>query len=745
MSLDLPQIDPPGIDKSDDDAGGIPIESLDPPMDSRRKDQRRRDSGLTCVALIGAYYRKPVEPLWIRHELGLGARRAEGDDLVRAALLAGFSARRLQGARPDRLTRIPKPAIIGLNDGTYTILGKSPDGLTLLDHATYEARPTTLEEIQRRWTGEIVQISQNKEEQTGDESFGIGWFVAALARYRQPLLEVLALSLFVQIFALVTPLLFQVVIDRVLVHNAVSTLNIVVTALVVFALFEASLTYLRNYILAHTSSRVDAELGAKLYQKLFHLPMIYFEKRATGQTISRFRELENIRQFLTGQGLLSIVDLCFSVVFLAVLFMYSVRLALFVVVMIPCFVLFISSVRPALRERIKAKFYRGAESQQFLVETVSSAATVKAAAVEPLVRRQWEERLARYLKTAFRAGTLSSFGQSGLQFLNKLSTVGILYFGAHEVMSGHLTVGGLIAFNMISAQMQSPILKLASLWQDFQQVQISVERIGDILNTPSEPKPAYHVTLPRIRGAISFESVTFQYNFDQKAVLRDIHFRVAPGEMIGIVGPSGSGKSTITKLLQRFYIPTTGSVFVDGFDVAHVDPAWLRRQIGVVLQENLLFNRTVHENIALTTPNASRERVVSMAKLAGADEFIRSLPYGYDTVIEERGANLSGGQRQRIAIARALMREPRILILDEATSALDYESEKIIQDNMSEIAAGKTVLIIAHRLAAVRRCNRILSVVNGQIVEEGSHEELVDKPDGTYANLWRLQSRSGEE
>lgn len=741
MSLDLPSIDTAPADDTDT---STLAPTVDPRQDGRRVHLRRRDSGLTCVALIGTYYRKPVEPLWLRHELGLGGRRATGDDLVRAAILAGFSARRLPREQPDRLTRLPKPAIIGLADGSYTILGKGPDGLTLLDHATYDARATTLEEIQRLWSGEIIQISQNKETGSGDESFGIGWFMAALARNRSPFIEVLALSFFVQIFALITPLLFQVVIDRVLVHNAVSTLNIVVTALVVFGFFEAALTYLRNYILSHTSSRVDAELGAKLYDKLFQLPMIYFEKRPTGQTITRFRELENIRQFLTGQGLLSIVDLCFSLVFFAVLFMYSVKLSLVVAFMIPCFVLFISSVRPVLRERIKAKFYRSAESQQFLVETVSSASTVKAAAVEPLIRQQWEERLARYLKTAFRAGTLSSFGQSGLQFLNKLSTVSILYFGAHEVMSGHLSVGGLIAFNMIAAQMQSPILKLASLWQDFQQVQISVERIGDILNTPSEPKPAFRVALPQIQGAISFSSVTFQYNLDQRPVLRDVNFRVSPGEMIGIVGPSGSGKSTITKLLQRFYSPSSGSVFVDGFDVAHVDPAWLRRQIGVVLQENLLFNRTVHENIALTTPGASRERVVAMARLAGADEFIRLLPYGYDTVIEERGANLSGGQRQRLAIARALMREPKILILDEATSALDYESEKIIQDNMAEIASGKTVLIIAHRLAAVRRCNRILSVVNGQIVEEGSHDELVNKPGGTYAHLWRLQSQSGE-
>jgi subfamily B ATP-binding cassette protein HlyB/CyaB len=366
--------------------------------------------------------------------------------------------------------------------------------------------------------------------------------------------------------------------------------------------------------------------------------------------------------------------------------------------------------------------------------------TLKAAAVEPVLRNQWEDRLAEYVTTSFKAVMLSSLGQNAIQLVGKATTMLVLLFGAQAVMNGELTVGALIAFNMIMNQVTAPINRLSLLWQDFQQMQISVERLGDILNTPAEPQPLAHANLPPLRGSIKIKDISFRYRLDGGEVLKGINLEIKPGEVIGIVGPSGCGKSTLTKLVQRLYNPERGQILIDGVDIGQLDAAWLRRQIGVVLQENLLFNRSIHENIALAHPGMSRGEVIAAARLAGADDFICKLPHGYDTVIEERGANLSGGQRQRLAIARALASQPRILILDEATSALDYESEQIIQRNMRDIVRGRTVIIVAHRLAAVRGCDRIVSIKDGAIVEMGTHRELIDRPDGVYANLWRLQS-----
>jgi ATP-binding cassette, subfamily B, bacterial HlyB/CyaB len=524
------------------------------------------------------------------------------------------------------------------------------------------------------------------------------------------------------------------------VHKGMSTLIVIVVGLVTLGLFETVLQYLRAYVLTHTTNRIDVELGRRLFHHLFRLPLAYFETRAAGQTVARVRELETIRSFLTGQGLTSLLDLLFTVIFIAVLLIYSVKLTLVVLASIPVYILIAAVLRPPLREQINEKFNRGARSQQFLVESVVGAPTLKAAGVEPMIQAQWEDRLAAYIRTSFDASMLGALGQNLIQFVAKATTALILFLGAQSVIDGSLTVGELIAFNMISAQVVQPILRLSQLWQDFQQVQVSVARLGDILNSPPEPVPSNLLTLPPPKGAIEFKSVCFRYRPELQDVLHDVSLSIRPGEVLGIVGASGSGKSTLTKLVQRLYSPQTGQVLLDGADVGQLDPGWLRRQIGVVLQENILFNRSIHENIALGDPAMPRGLVMHVARLAGADQFISELPQGYDTVIEERGANLSGGQRQRIAIARALATNPRILILDEATSALDYESERIIQENMKAIVQGRTVIIIAHRLAAVRPCNRIIGMRNGQIVEEGDHKSLLARKDGLYARLWALQS-----
>jgi subfamily B ATP-binding cassette protein HlyB/CyaB len=422
------------------------------------------------------------------------------------------------------------------------------------------------------------------------------------------------------------------------------------------------------------------------------------------------------------------------------MYFYSPVLTWIVLATIPCYVALSVVVTPILRSRLDEKFARGAENQAFLVEAVGGVETLKAMAVEPEMHRRWEEQLAGYVSAGFKVSNLGSAAGQIAQLINKLGTAATLYFGAILVIDGYLSVGQLVAFNMLAGRVSSPVLRLAQLWQDFQQARLSIARLGDILNTA--PEPSYNpnrAALPPIKGALRFDHVTFRYRVDGSPALTDVSIEVPPGQVVGIVGPSGSGKSTLTKLLQRLYLPESGRVLIDGTDLALVDPAWLRRQVGVVLQENVLFNRTIRDNIALADPGMPMERIIEAAKLAGAHEFILELTHGYDTMVGERGSTLSGGQRQRIAIARALVTQPRILIFDEATSALDYESESAIQRNMRRICAGRTVVIIAHRLAAVRGADRILTIEAGRVTEDGTHADLLRRG-GRYAALHRLQN-----
>ena len=705
------------------------------------------DSGLFSLAMLAAHYRIACDPAQLAHDLGLADKPATAADIVRAARRIGLKSKFYSGHGESRLKSVPLPAILHMKDGTFSILThRLNDGrLRVVSPITRLQLVEPVEQIAAKWSGDVVLVTRRAAGPGVDPKvFDFAWFLPSLWRYRKPFSHVLIASLFIQIFALVTPLFFQVVIDKVLLHKGMSTLIVISVGLAVVGLFDVVLQYLRSYALNHTTSRIDVELGARLFDHLLRLPLGYFETRAAGQTVARMRELETVRAFLTGQGLSSVIDLVFTVVFITVMFYYSKTLTFIVLGSIPIYILIAALIRPLLRERINERFNRGAMSQQFLVESVVGIHTLKAAAVEPMLRTQWEEKLAAYVQTSFQAVMLSSLGQNAIQYVSKATTVLVLFYGAHAVINGEMTVGALVAFNMMMGQVTSPILRLSQLWQDFQQVQISVERLGDILNAPPETRQLAYAALPPAKGAIKISNVEFRYQPNTPEVLKNFSIEIPEGQVIGIVGPSGSGKSTLTKLVQRLYRPDRGQIYIDGIDISQVDTSWLRRQIGVVLQENLLFNRTVHENIALANPGLPRALVIGIAKLAGADEFIAKMPLGYDTMIEERGANLSGGQRQRIAIARALATRPRILILDEATSALDYESERIIQANMRNITKGRTVIIIAHRLAAVKNCDRIIAIDDGRLVEDGTHRELLTKPDGVYAKLWRLQSENLE-
>jgi len=449
------------------------------------------------------------------------------------------------------------------------------------------------------------------------------------------------------------------------------------------------------------------------------------------------RELENVRQFITSSALTLVIDVAFGLIFLAVMFWYSPPLTLAVVISIPFYAVISLVITPVLKARVQEKFQRGAANQSLLVESLSGIQTLKACAVEPQMRQRWDEQLAGYIGSSLRVVTLGAAGSQLVGLVNKVTSAAILWFGAQAVISNSLTIGEFVAFNMLAGQISGPVLRLAQLWQDFQQFRLSIERLADIIDTPIEPNSiSAKQNLPTIQGHLRFENIVFRYRSGSPEILRDLSLEIRAGEVVGIVGRSGSGKSTLTKLLQRLYMPERGRVMVDGLDIALLDPAWLRRQIGVVLQENVLFNRSIRDNIALVDPSMPMERVMHAAQLAGAHDFILELPHGYDTVLEERGANLSGGQRQRIAIARALVTNPRILIFDEATSALDYESERVIQSNMRAICQGRTVLIVAHRLSTVRTADRILVMERGQLAEAGTHDALMHHG-GLYANLVR--------
>jgi subfamily B ATP-binding cassette protein HlyB/CyaB len=679
----------------------------------------------------------PADAAEITHQSG---KRSLGEaDLLRAARRFPVKAR-AHSSNYRRLLRTPLPALAALKDGGWLVLGRvGAEKILVQDPTAAQPELLTRQDFVERWNGRLILITSRAALTDPARKFGIGWFIGAVKKYRTSLGEVLVASFFLQIFALLTPLFFQVVIDKVLVHRGLSTLEVLALGLGLLSLFDVVLGGLRTYLFAHTTNRIDVELGARLFHHLLRLPMAYFQARRVGDTVARVRELETIRQFLTSSALTLVLDLFFACVFITVLFIYSPLLALVVAGALPLYVVLSLGVTPTFRARLNEKFQRGAENQAFLVEAVAGVETVKSMALEPTLQRRWEEQLAGYVTAAFRVVGLGAFASQTATMINKLVTVLILFLGAKLVIENRLTVGELVAFNMLASQLAAPVLRLAQLWQDFQQVRLSIDRLGDILNTVPEPGQRGQASLPPITGDISVDNVTFRYRIDALPALRELSLHIPAGQVLGIVGSSGSGKSTLARLIQRLYVPESGRVLIDGIDLALADPAWLRRQIGVVLQENVLFNRTVRENIALGDPGMNIERVIAAAQLAGAHEFILGLPEGYDTMIGERGASLSGGQRQRIAIARALVTNPRILIFDEATSALDYESEAAIQANMRHICQGRTVILIAHRLSTLRLADRIVAIEQGQLVEDGTHEALL-RAGGRYARLWRLQS-----
>ena len=702
------------------------------------------DNGAWALAFLLEVLGIPANPEIIRHRSGAKIKM-DATDIVRAT--KHFSVKSdIKTIDKSRLDKISLPAIFVLTDGEYAVVGHG-NAENMLMQRQKDTAPelVTPEQLKILWSGQVIFVTRREGLIGKFLKFDVSWFLIALKKYRAIFGEVLIASAFIQLFALTTPLFFQVIIDKVLVHRGLSTLEVLAIGLVFIAFFDTILNGLRTYIFSHTTNRVDAELGSALFKHLTKIPLAYFNATRVGDTVARVRELETIRQFLTSSALSLVIDLVFSILFISIMFTYSQTLAVIVVLTLPIYGLLSVLATPVFHTKLEEKFKKYSENQSFLVESVSGIETIKAMAVEPQMQRRWDDQFASYIAASFDVATFGNIITQCTNLVSRLTTVAILFFGARLVISNELSVGQLVAFNMLAGYVSGPIMRIAQIYQDFHQVRISIARLGDILNTPAEQdRTSAEANLPKLQGHIDIQNVQFRYRPNLPLVLHDLSLNIAIGQVVGIVGQSGSGKSTIAKLVQRLYVPETGRILVDGVDLALIDPSWLRRQVGVVLQENVLFNCSVRDNIALADATMPFDSVVKAAKLAGAHDFIVAMPNGYDTIIGERGASLSGGQRQRIAIARALSGDPRILIFDEATSALDYESESIIQSNMREIIQGRTVIIIAHRLSTIRSVDRILTIEKGIIVEDGSHDELISAK-GRYAHLFDLQSHGDKQ
>ncbi|RLA80189.1 MAG: type I secretion system permease/ATPase [Epsilonproteobacteria bacterium] len=696
-------------------------------------------SALTALEIAGKLNRIAIDSRGIIKEYALSDEEPSIEELTRIAKHQGFRSSIKKLSIQKIVKNYPLPIIVLKKDGSYLSIiqvNEEKDELLVFDVNSKEPYLMTYEEYDDIASGKTIVLKHKMMSQ--QVKFGFGWFYAQMLNYKKIIGEVLLASFILQLFGLVTPLFTQVILDKVLVHRSMTTLDVLAIAFVAVALFDFIINLVRNYMFVHTTSKIDSKLGAKLFKHLLDLPIAYFEKRKVGNIIARVRELDTIREFIASKSISVILDVLFSGVFVAVMLLYSVKLTMIVLAFVTVIGLIYLFITPELRRRLEEKFQMGAQSNAYLVESVTGVQTVKSLALEGSMQRKWEEYLAKYVNSSFHLSNLSNIlgGLAGM--LQKLMTISMLYVGVSLVLEGQLSVGQLIAFQMFANQFSGPVLRLVNLWNEFQQTLLSVDRIGDIINTPTEQKNDKAITLPRVNGAVRFDNIGFSYAPGMPNVIDGISAEFKEGQTVGLVGRSGSGKSTITKLIQRLYLPNSGTIYIDNVDVRHMNPKWLRNNIGVVLQENYLFSGSIKDNISLSRPDAPMEHIIQAAQMAGAHEFISELPEGYDTPVGERGSALSGGQRQRVAIARALIINPRILIFDEATSALDYESEKIIQNNMETIKEGRTMFIVAHRLTTVKNCDIILVMDKGSIVERGTHNELLELK-GYYHKLYTQQ------
>ena len=711
------------------------------------RGQGELDATLACFQMLSKHLEMPFRKEVVRRILNDQIKRQGSISFQVCAYLSELIGLKSQlvDVPAVSINRIPTPALIRYRDsfavlyavdGKTVVLGLPSQGIINCQISQLVEELET-DDANLQPQVRVLLLSATKE--TPKERFGLSWFVPYLSRYRRVLIEVFIASFFVQLAALANPLVIQLIIDKVIVQNSISTLNILGVLLLAVGVFEAVLTTLRTYLFVDTTNRIDMSLGSQIIDHLLRLPLRYFDKRPVGELSTRINELENIRQFLTGTALTVVLDALFSVVYIVVMLFYSWQLTLVGLGTIPLFVVVTLVAAPTVSRQLRTKAERNAETQSYLVEVMSGIQTVKAQNIELRSRFSWQKKYAKFVAAGFKTVLTSTLANSTSQFLSKLSSLLVLWVGAYLVLKGELTLGELIAFRIISSYVTTPILRLAQIWQNFQETGLSLERLSDIVDTPQEAEiDRNNIPLPAVSGAVKYENVSFRFAASGPLQLSNVSVEFAAGKFVGIVGQSGSGKSTMMKLLLRLYDAESGRILVDGYDIAKVELYSLRRQIGVVPQDTLLFDGTVQENIALTNPEATTEEVIEAAQIAVAHEFIMSLPQGYNTRVGERGSALSGGQRQRIAIARSVLQRPKLLVLDEATSALDYPTEKQICLNLARAFKDSTVFFITHRLNTVSNADTIVVMDNSRMIEQGSHQELMAAK-GHYFYLYQQQ------
>lgn len=637
------------------------------------------------------------------------------------------------------VNRLRAPAMIQWQDGFAVVFGITEQEIILAspESGLQRLKPGMFAEI---WgeMGQVLLLTAPKSEEK--EQFSFWWFVPALMEHRTVFIEVLISSFFVQVFGLVNPLMTMIIIDKVMGDRNIEALDMLAGLMLIVALFEALLTGLRTFLFVDTTNRLDVKLSSEVIDHLLRLPLRYFDNRRVGDLTGRIGELANIRNFLTGTALTVVLDAIFSVIYIAVMLALNPLMTAVALAGVPFFAVIILVNSPIIQRLLRKKAERYADSQSYLVEILNGIQTVKAQNLELRSRWEWSSRYARFMTASFNTVLTQTTASSISSFLNKLSGLALLWVGAYLVIDGSLSVGGLIAFRIIAGSVTGSLLRFVSVWQSFQEVGMSVERLRDVLDTPAEvdEEDRNNIDMPEMKGAVKFEELSFRFGEAGPLQLANVNLEFPEGYFVGIVGLSGSGKSTLMKLLQRLYPPLSGRIFIDGYDIHKVELYSLRRQIGVVLQDTLLFNGTVQDNIALSNPDATTDEIVRAAKVAVAHDFVMNLPAGYNTVVGERGSGLSGGQRQRIAIARTVLQNPNLLILDEATSALDYSSERQVCENLAEAFSGKTVFFITHRLTTVKNADSIIMMDQGSVVEQGTHNELMALK-GRYYCLYQQQ------
>ncbi|MFS2067123.1 peptidase domain-containing ABC transporter [Duganella sp. CT11-72] len=706
-------------------------------------------TAIQCLTAIAQHHGLQINPEHLIDENALRAEEPSTGALLRIASDIGLKA------KADQLTWSRLMAQGGVfplmarlvNGNMVIVVGVKPgengaeDQVAVLNPVNANASVTLVarSDFEKHWQGDVLFIKRQHKLTDPNQPFGLRWFIPEILKQKAAFRDIFIAAIAMQMLALASPIFFQLVIDKVLTHQSVTTLQVLAVGIVLALLFDATFGFLRQTLTLAVGNKIDMTLTRRVFAHLLSLPIDFFETTSAGVVTRHMQQLEKIRNFLTGRLFVTALDLIALLVFLPVLFSYSFKLACIVLLFAALIGGVVLAMVPTFQRRLNALYSAEGQRQGMLVEVIHGMRTVKALAIEPSQRRVWDQRSAEAITMHFRVGQISIAGNAITDFLGKLLPVMLIIIGAADVFDSTLSVGALIAFQMLSGRVTQPLISIVGLVNEYQETALSVKMLGEVMNRASEGRAGANGLRPVLEGEIKFDAVTFRYPGAQAMALNKASFTIEQGTVVGIVGRSGSGKTTLTKLIQGLYPVQEGIVRFDGIDAREIELSHLRRQIGVVLQENFLFRGTVRENLSVTKPDATFEELVAAAEAAGADEFIERLPQGYDTVLEENASNLSGGQKQRLSIARTLVARPRILILDEAASALDPESEAIFISNLSKIAVGRTVVMISHRLSTLVNADKIMVMQQGTLVDAGRHEELLTRSE-TYQHLWNQQT-----